>query len=130
MERARVNFTIQLTPPSANHYKVPTRRELDDGRRIFTYTPETKAWFDAVAYAVRGKTIAGDRLCVEFCVYRGKGERGDLDNYAKCILDGLVKAKVFRNDDSVVEMHSYKERDRDNPRTEIQITEVLPDGTN
>jgi Holliday junction resolvase RusA-like endonuclease len=40
------------------------------------------------------------------------------------ILDGLVKAGVLKTDDSVVEMHIYKERDASNPRTEILVTEA------
>jgi Holliday junction resolvase RusA-like endonuclease len=91
---------------------------------VFTLTPEAKAWYDAVATFARGQSVAGDRLRVEFCVYLGKGERGDVDNFCKCILDGLVKAHVIETDDSVVEMHIYKDRDRENPRTEILITEA------
>jgi Holliday junction resolvase RusA-like endonuclease len=124
MGRVQVNIEIPLTPPSANHYKIPTNRFQPDGRRIFKLAPEAKAWYDAVATFARGQSIAGDRLRVEFCVYLGKGERGDVDNFCKCILDGLVKAHVLATDDSVVEMHIYKERDRANPRTEILITEV------
>lgn len=126
MVRVPVNIRIEvpLTPPSANHYKIPTARIHRDGRRIFQLTPEAKAWYAAIAVLARGKVAKGDRHRVEFAVYRGKGERGDLDNYAKCILDGLVKAHVLKSDDSVVEMHTYKERDPDNPRTEILITEV------
>jgi len=129
MDTVEVKITIPLVPPSANHYKIPTRRETPDGRRIFVLTPETKAWFGAVATFARGATMRGDRHCVEFCVYRGKGDRGDLDNYCKVINDGLVRAGVLRTDDSVVEMHIYKERDASNPRTEILITEAS-NGTN
>lgn len=124
MERVSVNIVIPLTPPSANHYKIPTRREQEDGRRIYKYTPEAKAWFKAFKIFAKNQTISGSQHRVEFCVYRGKGERGDIDNYTKCVLDGLQKSHVIRNDDSVVELHCYKERDRDNPRTEIEITEV------
>ena len=119
-----VNIEIPLIPPSGNHYKIPTSRLRNDGRRIFKLTPETKAWFDAIAIFAQGKTIGGDRHRVEFCVYLGKGQRGDIDNFCKTLLDGLVRARVLQTDDSVVEMHVYKERDPDRPRTQILITEV------
>jgi Holliday junction resolvase RusA-like endonuclease len=97
---------------------------MPDGRRIFEYSAEAKAWFIAVVMFSRGIHVPGKRHRIEFCVYRGRGERGDLDNYPKCIFDGLQKAGVIANDDSVVEIHGYKERDPDDPRTEICITEI------
>ena len=75
-----IDLVIPLTPPSANHYKVPTRRELADGRRFFKYTPETKAWFDAIALFVRHRQMAGEEHAVWYKVYRGRGERGDISS--------------------------------------------------
>ena len=118
-------FDVPLTPPSANHYKVPTSRFTSDGRRIHKISDEAKAWFDALAIMAKGRELTGKTFCVEFCVYRAKGEKGDLDNYAKLILDGLVKARVLPvSDDAVVEMHTYKARDPQNPRTQIQVTRL------
>jgi Holliday junction resolvase RusA-like endonuclease len=111
-------FTVPLAPPSGNHYKKPSRR---GGFLSFYHTPEAKAWFDAVALVAYGMEVFGTEHAVEYRVYRGKGSRGDLDNYSKCILDGLQRAGVIKNDDTVVEMHGYKFRDRENPRTEIII---------
>jgi Holliday junction resolvase RusA-like endonuclease len=51
----------------------------------------------------------------------GKGERGDGDNFWKCIADGLVDAGVIHSDAAVSEWHLYVRRDRDNPRTVIEV---------
>lgn len=113
-------LTIPLEPPSGNHYKKPSRR----GKfLIFYYTPEAVAWYAAVAEFARGLTVDGKAHEVTYTVYQGTGSRGDVDNYAKVILDGLVKAGVLKSDASVVAMHAYKFRDRSNPRTEIIVRE-------
>ncbi len=79
-------FTVPLEPPSGNHYKKPSRL---GGFLSFYHTPEAKAWFDAVALVAYGMEVVGKEHAVEYRVYRGKGSRGDVDNYAKVILDGL-----------------------------------------
>lgn len=119
-----VDLTIPLIPPSANHYKIPTRRELADGRRIFTYTPETRAWFDAVAVFTRGRTVAGEEHAVYYRVYLGYRQRGDIDNFLKVLLDALVRARLLLTDNSVTEIHGWKDRDVKNPRTEITVSRI------
>lgn len=115
-----LRLTIPLEPPSANHYKKPRHFA---GCLSFYHTPLAKDWFRAVALLARGEFIEGE-VSVEYRVYRGKGSKGDVDNYAKCRLDGLVRAGVLQSDNSVVDIHGYKFRDRENPRTEILIRKV------
>ena len=120
-----LSLTIQMEPPSGNHYK--SFRVI--GKHASWYlTKEAKAWHEAVdaVVAIRDfSEVCGIRLsdkhAVEYTVYQGSGSRGDVDNYAKVILDGLVKAGVLKSDASVVAMHAYKVRDRINPRTEITV---------
>jgi len=115
---SEVFILIPLEPPTVNHYVKHTRT----GRHY--KTKEAEAWLAAVCAIARGEHVAGKSHEVSYTVYQGYGSRGDVDNYAKCIIDALVTAKVLKTDASVVDLHAYKRRDRLNPRTEIRIREV------
>lgn len=116
-----VQIVVPLIPPSVNHYKMRTRRG------VTFVTADAKAFKAAVCYcSLRNttdpfKTFADCDLEVEVIVYQGKGNKGDVDNYAKCVLDGLVEAGVIRSDAAITDLTLRKRRDRDNPRTEINI---------
>lgn len=113
-----LSLTVRFEPPSGNHYKRPTVR----GRNIHWYlTDEAHAWNFAVATIAAGRRVGGKEHGVSYTVYQGSGHKGDVDNYAKTVLDGLVKAGVLKSDASVITMHANKQRDRDNPRTEIFV---------
>lgn len=109
------SLSVPVIPPSANSY---VRHTHSGGH----YKPkETLSWYEAVAILSRGEKVAGRCHSVTYRVYQGHNQKGDVDNYAKCILDSLVKAGVLESDASVVEIHGYKFRDKDNPRTEIEV---------
>jgi Holliday junction resolvase RusA-like endonuclease len=61
---------------------------------------------------------------VEIAVFLGKDQRGDLDNFAKVVIDGLVKASVIDTDSKVSELRMRKRRDWAHPRTEITVRAV------
>ncbi len=110
-----LTLTIPLVPPSVNHYVRHTRK----GRHYITR--EAKAFLAAVEIFAAGRKVAAKAYRVEFTVYLGKGARGDADNYAKCVLDGLAKAGVIHSDAAVAELAVGKRRDWANPRTEITV---------
>lgn len=116
-----LRMTVHMEPPSGNHYKKP---RFFAGGISWYHTEEAKAWFQevlAAAIGIEAPTIEGKTHLIEYTVYQGFGSRGDVDNYAKCILDGLTRAEVLKSDASVVDLICHKRRDRDNPRTEIFI---------
>ena len=110
-------MVVPLVPPTGNSYVRHTR----DGRHYVT--KEAKAFQDAVAILSGGaeRFTGRDDLEVWVKVFRGKGDRGDADNYLKVTLDSVVKAGLIVSDDDIVDVHVSKRRDRDNPRTEIRI---------
>jgi crossover junction endodeoxyribonuclease RusA len=112
---SELRLTIPLQPPTVNHYVKHTRA----GRHYLTAA--ATAWYQAVGIIARGAFLDGKQHAVEYTVYQGHGNRGDVDGYAKVILDGLVKAGVLRSDASVVSLYAHKLRDRANPRTEIVV---------
>ena len=110
-----MKLVIPLIPPSANNYIRHTMR----GKHY--RPPATIRWFEAVVTLSRGENVPPGCHSVTYRVYQGHNQKGDVDNYAKCILDSLVRAGILKSDASVVEIHGYKFRDKDNPRTEIEV---------
>lgn len=108
-------ITIPLVPPSVNHYKMRTRKGVTFVSR------EAKAYKDAVYMIAHGKRLEADAYEVEVIVYQGKGDKGDVDNYAKLVLDGLVFAEVIHSDAAVTDLILRKRRSWEDPRTEIRI---------
>jgi Holliday junction resolvase RusA-like endonuclease len=111
---ATVRFTVPLVPPSVNHYKLPSR---DGG---YYLTPEATAFKDAVALLSGGQHLVAKRYAVNLAIYLGRGQRGDIDNFPKCVLDGL-KDYVIGSDAAVKRLLIDLDRDAHNPRTEIEV---------
>jgi Holliday junction resolvase RusA-like endonuclease len=84
-------------------------------------TKEATAFKEAVYLLSQGKRFDADSYEIEFCVFQGKGSRGDVDNYSKCVLDGLVDARVIHSDAAITDLRISKRRDWANPRTEIVV---------
>jgi Holliday junction resolvase RusA-like endonuclease len=117
--------SIPLTPPSVNHYMKHRVASLNGRDTVMSYpSREAKEWWKAVGICAGGRSLIADGFEIAYVVYQGSNERGDVDNYAKCILDALVKAEVIDSDHKVTALHAYKVRDRANPRTEIFIRPV------
>ena len=125
-----VEFTVPLVPPSVNHYKVPVTYRVRGGgtRQGFAVTPEGIAFKAAVAVFARGGSVAfrtpaerrTGRYSLDVRVFLGPNQRGDGDNFWKCIGDGLVEAGVIHSDARVRVWHiEVCDEDRENPRTEI-----------
>ena len=111
-----LTITVPLTPPSVNNYVRHTR----DGRHYIT--KEAKAFLEAVEIFSKCQTVDAEAYLVEVKVYLGKDEKGDLDNFQKCVLDGLARAGVIHSDAAVTRIEAEKFRDRENPRTEITVS--------
>ena len=110
-----ISFTVPLEPPTVNHYVKHTR----SGRHY--KTSEAEAFLMAVKVYAKQQQVRAKSYHVAFTVFQGKGSKGDVDNYSKCVLDGLVDAGVIHSDAAVTNLWIAKRRDRDNPRTEIVV---------
>lgn len=110
-----VQFTVPGIPPTVNSYVRHTRA----GRHY--KTPEARRFRESVA--LLGKKYAGilgkGPYFVWIYVFLGKGDRLDIDNGNKVILDGMVDGGVLKSDANVNMLLVFKGRDRQNPRTEI-----------
>ena len=76
----------------------------------------------------RAKNLANHQYKIDIAVWQKDLRRRDLDNQATAILDGLVAAGVIPDDscDAVPRLSvEYKGVDRENPRAEIKIKEMV-----
>lgn len=124
-----IMLEIPLCGPSVNHYKKPITMRTSSGPRLsFALTPEAKAFRDAVAIIARGRTLSPSttaernriRYALTVTIFLGGRDRGDGDNYWKCIADSLVYTGVIHSDARVRKWHlEVEDEDRENPRTLI-----------
>lgn len=109
-----MSLTIPLTPPSVNHYVRHSR-----GRHY-----RIKAADDfmlLVKQAVKGREIraAAYRVCI--AIFFAPGQKGDLDNFAKVVLDSLVSSGAIDSDSRVTKLLMEKERVHVAPSTFIEV---------
>ncbi len=110
-------FSVPLVPPTVNHYVKHTRA----GAHYLTR--EATAFKDAVALFSGNRAVSGKEFAVTITVYRAHGDRGDIDNYPKCVLDGL-KGHVFKSDAMVKRLTVILERDPRDPHTQIEVARL------
>ena len=110
---AEYTFTLPV-PPSANRYwRVWNNR--------IVVTDEARAYKQELKYRLGNYTPIQGEVCINFTVFR-PAKRGDLDNYNKIMLDAL-QGIAYENDNQIVEIHSFREDDKENPRVIIYIYE-------
>lgn len=128
-----LRIEIPLVPPTVNHYKKPAlfpRKRGGPPVPGMVMTKQAKAFKAAVAIFARGESLApateSERRKVRYMlvatVYLGYKQRGDGDNFWKCLADGLVEAGVIHSDAAVTKWHIDVARDRENPRTVVEIS--------
>jgi crossover junction endodeoxyribonuclease RusA len=115
MAAIECNFTLPV-PPSANRYWRIWRNRI-------VVTDEARSYKQEIRYTLAGHRPFDGDVVVNFTVFRPR-KKGDLDNYAKIMLDAL-QSIAYHNDSQIVEIHSFREDDKDNPRVEILIYEAI-----
>lgn len=118
-----LRLTIPGNPPSGNHYKGVQIMRGRDGKPFVKWfvTRAGETWYWDVQAIAAGRQLRGATYVVSYAVYTPTARGTDVDNYAKCILDGLAHAGVIDNDKNVIDLHGYRRVDRNNPRTEIIV---------
>lgn len=96
------------------------------GRKIYIYTPKETSEYEkrvslAALTAANGKAFLKN-VSVEIKLFFQDRRFGDLDNYAKSILDGL-QGVIFENDKQVARLSIERYIDK-NERAEIYIGEI------
>ena len=111
-------MTITLPyPPQANHLYTVAR-----GRKILS--TKGRLYQHDVFVTCLGLDICpfeGD-VSVTLTAYRPR-KAGDLDNVIKAVLDS-VKGHLWHDDKQVVEIHAYRQDDKERPRIEISVSPI------
>jgi crossover junction endodeoxyribonuclease RusA len=84
-----LRFTIPAIPPSVNAYVRHTR---SGGHYV---TDEAERFMGLVKLFSKNQGVAAKEFCVEIHVFLGKGQKGDADNFCKCVADALAKSGCF-----------------------------------
>jgi Holliday junction resolvase RusA-like endonuclease len=106
---------ILPVPPSANRYWMVANNRI-------IVTPEASDYKKQVFIQLREYEPLRQNVGVNFTVFRPQ-RRGDLDNYTKVMFDAL-KGLVWLDDSQVIEIHSFREDDKLNPRVEFLVYEI------
>lgn len=115
-------ITLYTKPLIVNHKHFPCR-----GRLILT-----NKWRDtktALALETRSQWHTeplSTPLAVTLRQYFGDKHRRDVDAYIKIILDSM-EGIVYDNDCQIQRLMAEKFYDKDNPRTEVEITKLVED---
>lgn len=110
-----LDFCVPLIPPSVNHYKKPKR-----GGGYYV-SREAIAFKKAVPICAKQMQVRHPYYAIEIYVCLGYGQKVDLDNCSKVILDGLVEGGQIHSDAAVTCLTLHKRRDWQNPRTCITV---------
>lgn len=99
-------IVIPGIPPNVNHYVKHTR----SGRHYIT--GEATQFKRSIAFLAAGKSVDSKTYDVRISVTLGYKQRGDVDNFAKVVLDGLVDAGVIESDAFIFKLTITKSRAR------------------
>jgi Holliday junction resolvase RusA-like endonuclease len=118
-------FTLDVVPmPTTNRNMIVHPK----GKRpMVIKTSKAKRWMDSAVFLIRGFMAQNGVKAIDcpvslaIDVYRPTAS-GDIDNYAKGILDALQASGMLTNDSLVNELTMRKHTDRRNPRYQITLT--------
>lgn len=120
-----IKFTIKLPPiTKKNHQQIIFNRNT--GHRMVIPSPQYKQYEHDAAWFIP-PTKAEGQVNIKALFYMQTKRRVDLVNLLQALCDILVKYGVIEDDNSKVVVSVDGSRvlyDKENPRTEVEITEV------
>ena len=105
-------------PPSINSYYSQSR----SGHRF--KTNEAKAWENEAGHLLGRKITFSSSPVKVILYYYFKDNRSDLGNRTKILIDLLQKMEIIDNDNQVMEIHEFKNINKNAPRVEIVVTAI------
>lgn len=110
----KIVLTTKPVPVNQKYSVIRGRMRLS---KKYRDTKEAMQW--EVRSQVNFEPIT-DPVTLNILFYYGDNRKRDIDAYIKVLLDSMSKI-VYEDDDQIEEMHVFKLKDLDNPRTVIQI---------
>lgn len=122
------NFTIKLAPiTKKNHQQIIFNKKL--GRPMVIPSPQyTQYEKDCFWFMPKLSEPINRMVNIKAVFYMPTHRRVDLVNLQEALLDVLVKYRVIEDDNSKIVYSmdgSYVDYDKENPRTEVEIWEIL-----
>ena len=121
-----VKFTIRLTPISKKNSQQIARRK--DGRPFIMPSKKYKEYEQAAAWYMPKISTIDTPVNVKALFYMPTRRIVDMVNLQEALLDIMVRCRVLEDDNSriVVAMDGSRVLyDKENPRTEVEITEYV-----
>lgn len=120
-----IKFTIELPPRTKkNHSQLIINRNT--GKRMLIPSPQYRQYEHDCAYFMPPYSADG-KVNIKALFYMPTKRRVDLTNLLEALNDILVKYSVIEDDNSNIVVSVDGSRvyyDKENPRTEVEITEV------
>lgn len=121
----RIAFVVPGNPRPADR---PRAHVTKSGKQIMFKVGKSREYEQLVALlAKKAFRAQGIRTALDgpvrlgACFYRADARRCDIDNLLKSVLDGLTKARAWRDDSQVVEVVISKRLSRTSPRAEVWV---------
>jgi len=113
-----IRIVVPGIPPSVNSYVRHTRAGTH------YKTAEAEFWAELLGFHARehfGKNLEAEYVSIS--IHLGKGQKLDIDNGPKVILDSLVRGRIIRSDATIKHLELWKSRVKEGERgyTEIEI---------
>lgn len=124
-----INFTIPLEPKTKkNSQRIITRRDRYGRPRPMIIPSQSYMDYEKEAVKYCPKKHIDYCVNVKAYYFRRKHHRVDLTNLESALMDVLVKAGTLKDDSCSIVVSTDGSRvffDKDNPRTEVEITAVV-----
>ena len=98
-----IEFELPL-PPTLNQYRVPTKHRTT-GKLFLTTSKEGKAYKSGLREYITKIHNISHNVHVSIILYPKTKRLIDIDNYLKCLFDGLTENNVWLDDSQVVSMY-------------------------
>ena len=116
---SELSFTVPMVPPSVNSYVRHSR-----GRHYRTKPADDFSLL--VKQAVAGRQVRADFYAVTVIILLGPKQRGDIDNFAKVVLDSLVQCGAIDSDSRITSLAMMKGRVPAAGNTSVEVRPHYP----
>ena len=116
-----IELTIPGNPPSDN--TLYGHRAF--GKRVMKYmTAKGKEYKRLASECAFGKyPMTTKPIAIRLKIYFGDNRKRDVQGHLKAVIDSF-EGILYENDSQVTELYASKEKDKENPRTELEMWEL------